>query len=145
MVRYADDVVFCFEREGDARGFYEAPKERLRKFNLELSEEKSRIIWFGRNAGDNSGKFDFLGFTHIAGKSRKGTFCVQRITSQKKLKVKRAVAKKWLRENMHTPVKLLIERLNRKLQGHYNYYGIMGNYKAMACSASTSLTVSKIL
>ena len=133
MVRYADDVVFCFAREIDARGFYEALKERLKKFNLELSEEKSRIIWFGRNAGGNSGKFDFLGFTHIAGKSRKGAYCVKRITSQKKLKVKRAVVKKWLWENMHTPIRVLIERLNRKLHGHYNYYGIIGNYKSMAC------------
>jgi group II intron reverse transcriptase/maturase len=133
MVRYADDVVFCFEREGDARGFYGALKERLKKFKLELSEEKSKIIWFGRNAGEKSGKFDFLGFTHIAGKSRKGTFCVKRTTSQKKLKTKRAVVKKWLWENMHTPIKTLVEKLNRKLQGHYNYYGIIGNYKAMAC------------
>ena len=131
MIRYADDVVFCFENEGDARGFYEALKERLKKFNLELSEEKSKIIKFGRDAGDDSGKFDFLGFTHISGKSRKGAFCVKRITSQKKLKAKRQAAKKWLRENMHTPIKLLIEKLNRKLRGHYNYYGIIGNYAAM--------------
>ena len=132
MVRYADDVVFCFENEGDARGFYEALKERLKKFNLELSEEKSKIIKFGRNAGDDGGKFDFLGFTHITGKSRKGTFCVKRITSQKKLKAKRQVVKKWLRENMHLHIKVLIAKLNRKLQGHYNYYGIIGNYDAMS-------------
>jgi len=132
MIRYADDVVFCFENEGDARGFYDALKERLKKFNLELSEEKSKIIKFGRNAGDGSGKFDFLGFTHISGKSRKGTFCVKRITSQKKLKAKRQIVKKWLWDNMHTPVGLLIEKLNRKLQGHYNYYGIIGNCGAMS-------------
>ena len=131
MVRYADDVVFCFENEGDAVGFYRALKERLKKFNLELSEEKSKIIRFGKNAGDDAGKFDFLGFTHITGKSSKGAFCVKRITSQKKLKAKRQIAKKWLQENRHTPIKLLIEKLNRKLRGHYNYYGIVGNYKAM--------------
>jgi len=131
MVRYADDVVFCFENEGDARGFYEALKERLKKFNLELSEEKSKIIKFGRNAGDEGDKFDFLGFTHIGAKSRKGTFCVKRITSQKKLKAKRQIVKKWLWQEMHTSIKILIERLNRKLRGHYNYYGIIGNYKAM--------------
>ena len=131
MVRYADDTVFCFEEEKDAVGFYKALRERLKKFNLELSEEKSQIIRFGRNAGDEAGKFDFLGFTHITGKSRNGAFCVKRITSQKKLKVKRQVVKKWLRENMHTPIKTLIERLNRKLKGHYNYYGIIGNSKAL--------------
>jgi len=131
MVRYADDVVFCFENEGDARGFFEALKCRLKKFNLELSEEKSKIIRFGKDAGDDSGKFDFLGFTHIAGKSKKGTFCVKRITSKKKLKAKRAIVKQWMRENMHIPIKLMIKKLNRKLQGHFNYYGIIGNYAAM--------------
>ena len=131
MVRYADDVVFCFENEGAAKGFYEALKERLKKFNLELSEEKSKIIRFGRKAGNDGGKFDFLGFTHVMAKSRKGTLYVKRITSQKKLKAKRLNVKKWLRENMHTPIKVLIEKLNRKLRGHYNYYGIVGNYAAM--------------
>jgi group II intron reverse transcriptase/maturase len=131
MIRYADDVVFCFETEGDARGFYTALKERLKKFNLELSEDKSKIIKFGRNAGKEAGKFDFLGFTHITGKSREGKYYVKRITSQKKLKVKRQKAKKWLRENMHQPVGTIIYRLNLKLRGHYNYYGIIGNYKAM--------------
>jgi len=131
MIRYADDVVFCFEDERDARGFYEALKKRLNKFNLELSEEKSKIIKFGRKAGGDGGKFDFLGFTHCGGKSRKGTFIIKRTTSQKKLKAKRKIVKMWLWENMHTPVKVLVDKLNRKLQGHYNYYGIIGNYKAM--------------
>ncbi|MCL2766864.1 MAG: group II intron reverse transcriptase/maturase, partial [Peptococcaceae bacterium] len=80
---------------------------------------------------DDRGKFDFLGFTHVTGKSKGGKFCVKRITSQKKLKAKRIVVKKWLRENMHIPVGVLIDRLNRKLIGHYNYYGIIGNYAAM--------------
>jgi group II intron reverse transcriptase/maturase len=131
MVRYADDVVFCFEDGEDAGGFYGALEKRLEKFGLELSEEKSKIIKFGRNAGNGAGTFDFLGFTHVTGRSRKGKFCVKRTTSQKKLKAKRAVVKKWLRENMHTPIKMLIDRLNRKLRGHYNYYGITGNYEAM--------------
>ena len=131
MVRYADDVVFCFERESDAKGFYEALKERLRKFNLELSEDKSKIIKFGRNAPNDAGKFDFLGFTHITAKSRKGTFCVKRKTSLKKLKAKRRIVKAWLRFNMHTPINTLIDKLNRKLQGHYNFYGIIGNYESL--------------
>jgi len=131
MIRYADDVIFCFENEGDATGFYGALKMRLNKFSLELSEEKSKILRFGRKAGDDAGQFDFLGFTHITGKSKKGTFCIKRITSKKKLKAKRIAVKKWLRENMHTTIKVLIDKLNRKLRGHYNYYGIIGNYEAM--------------
>ena len=131
MVRYADDVVFCFETEEDAVGFYGVLRERLRKFNLELSEEKSKIIKFGRNAGEDAGKFDFLGFTHITGKSRSGKYCVKRTTSAKKLKTKRQIVKKWLKMNMHTPIKTLVDKLNRKLRGHYNYYGVIGNYEAM--------------
>ena len=131
MVRYADDVVFCFENEGDARGFYKALIVRLKKFNLELSEEKSKIIKFGKDAGEDGEGFDFLGFTHRGGKSRKGEFYVKRTTSRKKLKAKRAIVKKWLGENMHTPIKTLIDKLNRKLKGHYSYYGIPGNYAAM--------------
>jgi group II intron reverse transcriptase/maturase len=131
MVRYADDVVFCFEYEEEARAFYEALKERLRKFNLELSEEKSKIIEFGIKAKGSTGKFDFLGFTHLIGKSRKGEPSVKRITSQKKLKAKKQKAKQWLRDNMHAPIKTLVDKLNIKLKGHYNYYGIIGNYKAL--------------
>jgi len=131
MVRYADDVVFCFENEGDAIGFSRALKERLEKFNLELSEEKSKIVKFGKSTGGETGKFDFLGFTHIAGKSSKGAFRVRRKTSQKKLKAKRQIVKMWLQENKHMPIKQLIEKLNRKLRGHYNYYGLTGNYEAM--------------
>jgi len=132
MIRFADDIVFCFEYEEDAYRFYESLKTRLKKFNLELSEEKSKIIKFGRKAGDDAGKFDFLGFTHITAIGRNGKFHVKRITSQKKLKAKRQNAKRWLRENMHTPIKVLIDRLNVKLRGHYNYYGIIGNYEAMS-------------
>jgi len=134
MVRYADDIVFCFEHEEEARRFYQALKERLAKFKLELSEEKSKIVKFGINAGKDTGKFDFLGFTHLIGKSRTGKPCVKRMTSSKKLKAKRQNAKKWLKENMHTPIKILVDKLNRKLRGHYNYYGIIGNYDAMSGS-----------
>jgi len=127
MVRYADDVVFCFEEEEDARRFYEELRERLVKFHLELSEEKSQIIPFGRFTTGKPGKFDFLGFTLVIGKSRKGKSIVKYRTSEKKLKAKRAKVKKFLRENMHMPVANLIKKLNIRLQGHYNYYGISHN------------------
>ena len=74
MVRYADDIVFCFQQEDNARNFYEALKIRLAKFGLELSEEKSKIIKFGRFAGKEAGKFDFLGFTVVSGKTRSGKY-----------------------------------------------------------------------
>jgi len=132
MVRYADDVVFCFQHEDDARGFYEALKVRLAKFGLEISEEKSQIIKFGRYAGKEAGKFDFLGFTIVSGKSRKGTYVPKYHTSKKKLKAKRSKAKKWIRKSMHMPIGTLIEKLNVKLRGHYNYYGVSHNLRRMS-------------
>lgn len=131
MVRYADDMVFVFEYEREAKQFYEALKERLKKFSLAISEEKSKILPFGRFAGKTAEKFDFLGFTAISGKSRKGKFMVKFQTSEKKLKVKKKEIKEWLHYHMHKPVKETVEKLNAKLQGHYNYYGISHNSRKM--------------
>jgi group II intron reverse transcriptase/maturase len=131
IVRYADDFVCCFQYEDDAKNFYGALRERLAKFGLELSEDKSQIIKFGRFAGDGAGTFDFLGFTIISGKSRNGYFIVKYRTSEKKLKAKRAKVRKWIRQNMHTPIGELIKKLNVKLRGHYNYYGLSHNFKKM--------------
>ena len=131
MVRYADDVVFCFQYEDDAVNFYELLKERLAKFGLEVSAEKSQVIKFGRFAGKEAGKFDFLGFTWVTGKTKAGKFTVKCHTSEKKLKSKRAKAKKWIKQNMHTPIDTLITKLNQKLRGHYNYYGLSFNSAKM--------------
>ena len=131
MVRYADDIVFCFQYENEARNFYQALKDRLAKFGLELSEKKSKIVKFGRFAGKEAGKFDFLGFTVISGKTRNGKYTPKFHTSEKKLKTKRSKARKWIRENMHTPIAMLIKKLNVKLRGHYNYYGLSHNFRKM--------------
>lgn len=127
MVRYADDFVCCFELEEDARRFYQELIERLKKFNLELAEDKSKIIPFGKNATDNKETFDFLGFTHKGSKGRTGYYKLLHLTSQKKLKVKKALAKQWIKNNIHLPIGILIKRLNVKLIGHYRYYGITDN------------------
>jgi len=131
MIRYADDVVFCFYCREDAYRFYNSLRQRLAKFGLEVAEDKTRIIPFGREGGARAPTFDFLGFTFYGGKNRKGAFTVKLQTSKKKLRAKRQVVKAWLRENMHTPIAKLIERLNRKLRGHYNYYGVTHNAKKM--------------
>jgi RNA-directed DNA polymerase len=134
MVRYADDFVCCFQYRDDAEWFYAELIERLAKFKLEVAGEKSKIIEFGRFAETNMAKrkqkpdtFDFLGFTHYCGKSKAGKFRVKRITSKKKLRSKVAKVKQWLRYNMTKPIVQLIKELNRKLIGHYNYYGITDN------------------
>jgi group II intron reverse transcriptase/maturase len=136
IVRYADDFVCMFQHEGEARKFFAELKERLAKFGLEIAEDKSRIIRFGRFARQDSpdGKsetFDFLGFTHINGKTRAGEYTVAHRISKKKMKVKQARIKEWLKFNIHAKIPDVIANLNRKLRGLYQYYGISGNYESL--------------
>lgn len=131
MVRYADDFVCLFQYENEAQKFYRMMIERLKKFGLEIAEDKSRIMPFGRYKGTKE-TFDFLGFTHINGKSHWGKYCVVHRTSKKKLIQKRQNAKKWLREQMHKSIRETIETLNKKLEGHYRYYGIYGNWISLS-------------
>jgi len=133
IVRYADDFVCFFEKKEEAEKFYEALEERLKKFGLELSQEKSKIIRYGRFAKEHSedGKtdtFDFLGFTHINGKTRTGKYRVVHRTSKKKLAAKYKSVTDWLWKNMHGKLSEVIKALNQKLRGHYEYYGISGNF-----------------
>lgn len=135
MVRYADDFVCCFQYEKDAQRFYLALKERLNKFKLEVAEEKTKIIPFGRFAEGNckqkgEGKpptFDFLGFTHYCSQSKKGKFRVKRKTSKKKMRAKLKDSKTWLKINRHKDMEVIINRLSRSLTGYYNYYCITDN------------------
>lgn len=127
LVRYADDFVCMFQYEKEAQEFYKLLIERLRKFNLEIAEDKSRILPFGRYKGTKE-SFDFLGFTHINGKSHWGKYCVIHRTSKKKLKQKREAAKQWLKEHMHESIPETIRKLNKKMIGDYRYYGIYGNF-----------------
>jgi len=139
IIRYADDFACCFQYENEAKQFYKSLKERLKEFGLELSEEKSKIIEFGRFAEDNrkdkgNGKpetFDFLGFTHYCSKSSKGYFRVKRKTSRKKQQAKLSNMKAWIKKRMHFPVDKTVKMLNKKLTGHYNYYGITDNYHSI--------------
>jgi group II intron reverse transcriptase/maturase len=131
LYRYADDFLVLFQYEEDAKRFYEVLPKRLEKFNLKVAEEKTRIIPFGRNSGSKE-TFDFLGFTHINGKTRKGYYRVVHRTSQKKLQAKRQEIKLWMMMNMHRPVQELIMGLNRRLVGHYRYYGISGNSQSLS-------------
>ncbi|MGB7604524.1 MAG: group II intron reverse transcriptase/maturase [Lutisporaceae bacterium] len=135
MVRYADDSIFCFQYEEEAKAFYQQLKERLRKFNLELADDKTKIIKFGRFAeaeskktsGGKSETFDFLGFTHCCSKSAKGYFRVKRKTSKKKYKASLKRCKTWLRENLTTPTVEIMRKLAVKLKGYYRYYGVTDN------------------
>ncbi len=129
-------LICMFQHENEANAFYKSLEARLKKFNLELAKDKSKIIRFGRFAKQHSadGKtdtFDFLGFTHINGETLTGKYTVLHRTSKKKLKTKKQNVKEWLKENIHGKPSDTIKLLNKKLVGHYRYYGISGNYEGL--------------
>ena len=126
-VRYADDFILMFQYENEALAVMEALKGRLGKFGLEVAEAKTRILPIGRFKGTKEG-FDFLGFTFFNTQTRQGKYRVGVRTSKKKLKSKKETAKAWLRENMHKPVSETMKRIQAALQGHFNYYGVSGNF-----------------
>jgi len=131
IVRFADDFVCCFRYENEAKLFLEMLKERLAKFGLELAEDKTKIIPFGRSQRQHKCTFDFLGFTHINGTTKKGAFKLVHVTASKKLKSKMQAVKDWLKEHMHEKPSDIIRKMNVKLVGHYRYYGISDNHTRM--------------
>ena len=126
LVRYADDFVACFEYESDAQNYYKELIERLGKFNLEIEESKSKILPFGRNTTSKE-TFDFLGFTHYNSKTRRGYYKCGHRTSSKKSKLKIQAIKEFIFTNMHLPIHILIKKINKRLVGTFNYYGISDN------------------
>jgi group II intron reverse transcriptase/maturase len=140
VVRYADDIVAGFEDRADAERFLQQWKERLHKFGLELHPDKTRLIEFGRNAAvarkqRGEGKpevFDFLGFTHICGTTRKtGRFIVKRKTIRKRLSTKLNELKEELRRRWHQPVTEVGRWLKLVVQGYFNYHAVPGNMDSL--------------
>ncbi|WP_243414604.1 group II intron reverse transcriptase/maturase [Sporosalibacterium faouarense] len=141
MVRYADDSIFCFQYREDAVKFYKELMKRLGKFNLEVAQEKTKIIELkkdtqkkdndkgSRDKGEES--FDFLGFTHYIGKSKDGRMRMKRKTSKKKYKASLLRCKEWIRNNRTMPIRKFMKVFKSKIQGHCNYYGITDNRKAV--------------
>ncbi len=105
-------------------------RQRLEEFGLEVAEEKTRIIPIGRFKGTKD-DFDFLGFTFFNTKTREGKYRLGVRTSKKKLKAKKEVVKAWIRTRLTKPIARTMELINMALRGHYNYYGISGNYYAI--------------
>ena len=128
LVRYADDFIIMFEREDEAKAVYDALKERLSKFGLELAEDKTRILPFGRNSKTKV-TFDFLGFMHVNSKTRNGQYTVGHLVSRKKKKLFKANLKKWVKENRNINLDAFMAKLNRKLIGTNNYYSVNGAIK----------------
>jgi group II intron reverse transcriptase/maturase len=131
LCRYADDFVAAFEYKEDADRFYRLLSERLGKFNLKLSEEKTKVLKFSRFHDSDGSRFDFLGFEYSWGESRKGKRIVKLRTSRKKFRQALANFTEWCRTHRSTPIRRLLVTLKKKLRGYYNYYGVIGNYVSL--------------
>lgn len=137
-VRYADDAVFCFQYREDAQKVLDVLHRRFEKFGLTLHPQKTRLIEFGRQAfwraqreGRKLETFDFLGFTHLATRSRRGKFTVHVRTMKRRLRRAFREFAAWCREHRHEDVEWQRTRLNAKLRGHYEYYGRATNFRSL--------------
>lgn len=139
IVRYADDFIIFVQYKEDTNKIFFELKKRLAKFGLTLSQAKTRIIEFGRYAvnnakakGKNASTFNFLGFTHYCKKSRNDNFTVGRKTNRKKYNTKLKEMNIWLKSVRNlVKVKEWWKLLSAKLRGHFQYYGVSGNYRAI--------------
>jgi len=140
IVRFADDFVAGFEYEDDARQFLVDLRERFAKFGLELHPDKTRLLEFGRHAAwrraaRGVGKpetFDFLGFTHLCGKTKTGRFWLRRITISKRMRAKLREVNDQLKRRRHQPIPMQGQWLAAVVRGHLAYYAVPGNTDAVA-------------
>lgn len=137
LIRYCDDFIITFEHEDDARRVHDVLGKRLGKYGLSLHPEKTRLLSFRRPPADpQSGKgpstFDFLGFTFYWARARKGWWTMRCKT--KRASLRRAIKSiyEWCRRHRHLPVKTQHAALCRRIQGHFNYFAVSGNYCSLA-------------
>ena len=127
IVRYADDFVCAFQYKHEAEQFLRKVKERLLKFGLETAEDKTKLVSFSRFRQEEKTSFDFLGFEFRWGYDRKGLERLKRRTSRKKLQASIKSFREWIKVYRNKRINIIFEKLNAKLRGYYNYYGIRGN------------------
>jgi RNA-directed DNA polymerase len=139
IVRYADDIIVGFEREDDARRFLDAMRERLASFALKLHPDKTRLIEFGRRAAIERKKrglgkpdtFNFLGFTFICGKSRKGGFLLKRKSRRDRMRAQLKEIKAGLKARMHEPIARQGLWLKQVVKGWFNYHAVPTNFHTL--------------
>ena len=135
LIRYADDFVIGFEKEQDAHRVMEVLPKRFNRFSLSVHPEKTKLVRFGRPSGDDkakcNGTFDFLGFTHFWSKSRRGNWVIKKKTMGKRVSRFVKAVWQWCRHNRHEPLKEQHKALCVKLRGHYQYYGVRHNSRAL--------------
>jgi RNA-directed DNA polymerase len=128
-IRYADDFILCFQYREDAERVHRVLAKRFAKYGLTLHPEKTRLLAFGRSAlprrpdDPKPATFDFLGFTHVCARTRRGRFTIHVRTMRKRLRRSITAVAQWCREHRHDPVVDQAAALNAKLRGHYQYYG----------------------
>jgi len=130
MTRFADDMVMGFALQEDAERVLRVLPKRLGKYGLTIHPEKTRLVAFGRpsdTSRSKPGTFDFLGFTHYWGRSRRGKWIVKQKTARQRLSRGLKRIAEWCRHNRHRPVVEQHRELCQKLRGHFAYYGITGN------------------
>ena len=145
LVRFADDLVIIFEHERDARRVFDVLAKRLAKYGLTLHPEKTRLVDFRRpdrrvsasphsngDARSRPDTFDLLGFTHYWAKSRKGYWVVKQKTATDRFRRTLKRIANWCRQHRHEAVREQWAALRRKLHGHFGYFGITGNFRALS-------------
>ncbi len=133
LIRFADDYVVLFTQKRDADRVFEVLPSRFGRYGLALHEEKTRLVDFHGPKGDQgkSETFDFLGFTHYWGKSKRGKRIVRRKTAKKKLKTAVRKVYQWCKKHRHDPVMEQWQKLCQKVHGHYGFYGITFNSRSI--------------
>jgi group II intron reverse transcriptase/maturase len=133
LIRYADDFVMVFERKEDADRVFAALPQRFAHYGLTLHPDKTRLVRFAppTQGGTYAESFDFLGFTHYLGRTRRGYWTPHRRTSRKRFSRSLRALNTWLRQARHLPLADQARQLGMKLRGHIQYYGIRGNSRAV--------------
>lgn len=119
----------CFEYRQEAEAFEQGLKARLAKFGLEVATDKTKTLRLGRNGGPHNGRFDFLGFEFYGEPDRQGKPRVKRRPATKKWRAGRQRMREWIKQHRHQKLSRLMKTLKAKLQGTWNYYGLIGNYR----------------
>ena len=135
LVRYADDFVIAFEDRRDGERVFDVLGKRLGRYGLTLHATKTRFVDFRPNrpkGHDPDTTFDFLGFTHLWGTSRRGKRVVRQFTAKNRLARAAKAVRDWCKRNRHRPLSEQWEHLARVIRGHCNYYGLTGNGKRLS-------------
>jgi len=127
LCRYADDFVCAFASKDDAERFFAVLAKRLEKFGLQVAPEKTRLVCFSRARPDPGTRIAFVGFELYWQRPYKGRVQLRRRTARKRLQAAKRRMTAWIKRQRHLPGRAFIEGLNRRLIGHYNYYGLRAN------------------